>query len=85
MLVSTSIATAAGSVLVVTHVIPAPQGAATQNSAEKKKHREQLLALGTVQIMIGLAIFLFELAMIPHTDSLGMYSGTFVRAPLFVS
>ncbi|KAF1388593.1 hypothetical protein PFLUV_G00091900 [Perca fluviatilis] len=83
MSASTSIATAAGGVLVVTHVIPAPQGAATQNSAEKKKHREQLLALGTVQIMIGLAVFLFELAMIPDTYTLGMYSGAFVWAPLF--
>ncbi|XP_031167199.1 membrane-spanning 4-domains subfamily A member 18-like isoform X2 [Sander lucioperca] len=85
MSASTSIATAAGGMLVVTHVIPAPQGAATQNSAEKRNHRrrEQLLALGTVQIMIGVAVFLFELAMIPHTDSLGMYSGAFVWAPLF--
>ncbi|XP_031167201.2 membrane-spanning 4-domains subfamily A member 15-like isoform X2 [Sander lucioperca] len=33
--------------------------------------------------MIGVAVFLFELAMIPHTDSLGMYSGAFVWAPLF--
>ncbi|TDH11160.1 hypothetical protein EPR50_G00057780 [Perca flavescens] len=82
MSASTSITTEAGSVLVVTHVIPAPQGAATQNSAEKK-HREQLLALGTVQIMIGLAIFLFELAMIPHTYTLGIYSGAFIWAPLF--
>ncbi|TDH11162.1 hypothetical protein EPR50_G00057800 [Perca flavescens] len=83
MSASTSIATAAGGVLVVTHVIPAPQGAVTQNSAEKKKHREQLLALGTVQIMIGLAIFLFELAMFPHTYTLGIYSGAFIWAPLF--
>ncbi|XP_039662017.1 membrane-spanning 4-domains subfamily A member 15-like isoform X2 [Perca fluviatilis] len=83
MSASTSITTEAGGVLVVTHVIPAPQGAATQNSAEKKNHREQLLALGTVQIMIGLAVFLFELAMIPDTYTLGMYSGAFVWAPLF--
>ncbi|XP_039662011.1 membrane-spanning 4-domains subfamily A member 18-like [Perca fluviatilis] len=83
MSTSTSITTAAGGVLVVTHVIPAPQGAATQNSAEKKNHREQLLALGTVQIMIGLAVFLFELAMIPDTYTLGFNSGAFIWAPLF--
>ncbi|XP_049438643.1 uncharacterized protein LOC125892629 isoform X9 [Epinephelus fuscoguttatus] len=83
IMASSPVVTTGGSVVVVTHVIPAPQVAAAQNTARKNKlRRGHVVALGTAQIMIGLMVFLFELAMIPCTDTLGIVSGVFVWRPL---
>ncbi|XP_049438637.1 membrane-spanning 4-domains subfamily A member 15-like isoform X4 [Epinephelus fuscoguttatus] len=83
IMASSPVVTTAGSVVVVTRVIPAPQVAAAQNAARKNKlRRGHVVALGTAQIMIGLMVFLFELAMIPCTDTLGIVSGVFVWRPL---
>ncbi|XP_049902438.1 membrane-spanning 4-domains subfamily A member 4A-like isoform X2 [Epinephelus moara] len=83
IMASSPVVTTAGSVVVVTHVIPAPQVAAAQNAARKNKlRRGGVVALGTAQIMTGLMVFLFELTMIPCTDTLGIVSGVFVWGPL---
>ncbi|XP_078027493.1 membrane-spanning 4-domains subfamily A member 4A-like isoform X1 [Epinephelus lanceolatus] len=79
---SSPVVTTAGSVVVVTHVIPAPQVAAAQNAARNKLRRGHVVALGTAQIMTGLMVFLFELTMIPCADTLGIVSGIFVWGPL---
>ncbi|XP_033496693.2 uncharacterized protein LOC117265956 isoform X3 [Epinephelus lanceolatus] len=45
---SSPVVTTAGSVVVVTHVIPAPQVAAAQNAARNKLRRGHVVALGSV-------------------------------------
>uniref|UniRef100_A0A8D3CTZ7 Membrane-spanning 4-domains subfamily A member 4A-like n=1 Tax=Scophthalmus maximus TaxID=52904 RepID=A0A8D3CTZ7_SCOMX len=76
---SWSVSTTVDGVVVVTHVHPAPQGAGPRHGATLQKFsRSWPLVLGTVQIMVGLIILLFGIAMTVPTDSLGVFSGIFV-------
>ncbi|XP_040890264.1 membrane-spanning 4-domains subfamily A member 4D-like isoform X1 [Toxotes jaculatrix] len=81
---SSSVSTTVGGVMVVTHVHPAPQGAESQRYAGIQKFiKAWPLALGTVQIMIGVMVLLFGIAMVVSADTLGVYSGFFVWGALF--
>ncbi|XP_035486083.2 membrane-spanning 4-domains subfamily A member 4A-like isoform X2 [Scophthalmus maximus] len=76
---SWSVSTTVDGVVVVTHVHPAPQGAGPRHGATLQRFsRSWPLVLGTVQIMIGLIILLFGIAMTVYADSLGVFSGIFV-------
>ncbi|GLD57684.1 membrane-spanning 4-domains subfamily A member 15-like isoform X1 [Lates japonicus] len=62
-----------------THVHPAPQGATSQRPVGIQKFsRASPMALGTVQIMIGLMTLLFGIVLVAYPDTLGIYSGIFV-------
>nr|XP_033470432.1 membrane-spanning 4-domains subfamily A member 4A-like isoform X3 [Epinephelus lanceolatus] len=76
---------AAGSVVVVTHVHPLPQGLGHQHYVDTpgRFSKGRLLALGTVQIMIGLMVLLFGVAMAVNADTIGVFSGIFVWGALF--
>ncbi|KAM9310634.1 membrane-spanning 4-domains subfamily A member 8-like [Pholidichthys leucotaenia] len=80
---ATATATAGSGVYVVTHVVPAPQAAAPQTAPERSQfvHRKPA-ALGTVQIMIGIVVFLFGMVWIPN-PTLGAVSGIFVWGAAF--
>ncbi|XP_040890274.1 membrane-spanning 4-domains subfamily A member 4A-like isoform X2 [Toxotes jaculatrix] len=79
---SSSVTTTVGGVMVVTHVHPAPQGTERQHVGIQKFMKAWPLALGTVQIMIGLMVLLFGIAMVVNADTLGVYSGAFVWGAL---
>ncbi|XP_040890272.1 membrane-spanning 4-domains subfamily A member 4A-like isoform X8 [Toxotes jaculatrix] len=80
---SSSVSTTVGGVMVVTHVHPAPQGAESQRYAGIQKFiKAWPLALGTVQIVIGLMVLLFGIATAVNTITLGVYSGFFVWGAL---
>ncbi|XP_044030598.1 membrane-spanning 4-domains subfamily A member 4D-like isoform X2 [Siniperca chuatsi] len=80
---SSSLSTTAGSVVVVTHVHPVPQGAGHQLCVGTQKFSKgRPLVLGTVQIMIGLMVLLFGIAMAINADTLGVYSGIFMWGAL---
>ncbi|KAL7370821.1 hypothetical protein ABVT39_012051 [Epinephelus coioides] len=76
---------AAGSVVVVTHVHPLPQGLGHQHYVDTpgRFSKGRPLALGTVQIMIGLMVLLFGVAMAVNADTIGVFSGIFVWGALF--
>ncbi|XP_040890271.1 membrane-spanning 4-domains subfamily A member 4A-like isoform X7 [Toxotes jaculatrix] len=81
---SSTVSTTVGSVVVVTHVHPAPQGTERQHNVGIQKFMKAWpLALGTVQIMIGLMVLLFGIATVVNADTLGVYSGFFVWGALF--
>ncbi|XP_050923830.1 membrane-spanning 4-domains subfamily A member 4D [Lates calcarifer] len=80
---SSSVSTTVGGVVVVTHVHPTPQGAMPQLPVGIQKFsRASPMALGTVQIMIGLITLLFGIVMVIHADTLGDFSGVFVWGAL---
>ncbi|KAM9309286.1 membrane-spanning 4-domains subfamily A member 15-like [Pholidichthys leucotaenia] len=83
MLGSTSETVKVGGGYVVTHVIPDPQAAAPQAAPERNQfsHRRPE-ALGTVQIMIGIVVFLFGMVWIP-LPGVGAFSGIFVWGAAF--
>ncbi|XP_058488830.1 membrane-spanning 4-domains subfamily A member 4A-like [Solea solea] len=85
---SSTVSTTVGDMVVVTHVLPANTnvnaGENTQTLVGVQKFiKGQPLALGTVQIIIGLMIFLFGIAMTPRADTLGVVSGIFVWGAAF--
>ncbi|GAA6216888.1 uncharacterized protein LOC108874742 [Lates japonicus] len=81
---SSSVSTTMGGVVVVTHVHPAPQGAEPKRPVGIQKFvRGWPIALGTVQIMVGLLVLLFGIIMSIHADTLGVYSGIFIWGALF--
>ncbi|XP_047188408.1 membrane-spanning 4-domains subfamily A member 4A-like isoform X1 [Scophthalmus maximus] len=81
---SSSVSTTVDGVVVVTHVHPAPQGAGPQHGTTLQRFsRSQPLVLGTVQIMIGLIILLFGIAMTVYADSRGVFSVIFVWGAAF--
>lgn len=82
---SSSASGPAGGVVVVTQVIPSqtqctPQQMCVGTQAFIKAHP---LAVGTVQIMIGLMVLLFGIVMAIGANSLGVYSGIFAWGALF--
>ncbi|XP_028302175.1 membrane-spanning 4-domains subfamily A member 18-like isoform X2 [Gouania willdenowi] len=87
---SSSVSTTAGNVVVVTHVHPASQQVQGNNNGNcvsyLRFNKVWPMALGTVQIMIGVMILLFGIASLFYGPSLGVYSGIFVwGAALYVS
>ncbi|KAM9309145.1 membrane-spanning 4-domains subfamily A member 3-like [Pholidichthys leucotaenia] len=83
---STSATVKVGGGYVVTHVNPDPQAAAPQAAPERNQfsHRRPE-AFGTVQIMIGIEVFLFGMVWIP-LPGVGALSGIFVwGAVLFIT
>ncbi|XP_026172598.1 membrane-spanning 4-domains subfamily A member 15-like isoform X2 [Mastacembelus armatus] len=83
MSASSSVETAAGSITVVTHVIHGPQGAALQHPPDKKQLSQvRLVAFGTVQIMIGLIIFLFGTVLFHRAPTTQGHTGVFVWGAL---
>ncbi|GAA6216893.1 membrane-spanning 4-domains subfamily A member 15-like [Lates japonicus] len=75
---SSSLSTMVGGVVVVTHVHPAPRGAAHKRPVGIQKFiKAQPTALGTVQIMIGLMALMFGIVMVVQPDTMGVYSGIF--------
>ncbi|GLD68710.1 membrane-spanning 4-domains subfamily A member 15-like protein [Lates japonicus] len=78
---------AVGGVVVVTHVIPAPQAAAPQNSPQENKISwVQLVGLGTVQIVVGLMVFVLGIIKIRCGYTLEFQSGAFVwEAACFIT
>ncbi|XP_018518802.1 membrane-spanning 4-domains subfamily A member 12-like [Lates calcarifer] len=75
---SSSLSTTVGGVVVVTHVHPAPQGAVPKHPVGIQKFsRASPMALGTVQIMIGLMTLLFGIVMVVQPKTGGVYSGIF--------
>ncbi|KAM9309857.1 membrane-spanning 4-domains subfamily A member 15-like [Pholidichthys leucotaenia] len=83
---ATATATTDSSMYVVTHVVPPPQAAAPQIAPERSQFvSKQLAALGTVQIMIGIVVFLFGMVWIPN-PTLGAVLGVFVwGAAVFIT
>ncbi|XP_040890267.1 membrane-spanning 4-domains subfamily A member 4D-like isoform X5 [Toxotes jaculatrix] len=80
---SSSVSTTVGGVMVVTHVHPAPQGAESQRYVGIQKFTKAWpLALGTVQIMIGLMVLLFGIVSAITAHTLGVYSNIFVWGAL---
>ncbi|XP_040890266.1 membrane-spanning 4-domains subfamily A member 4D-like isoform X3 [Toxotes jaculatrix] len=80
---SSTVSTTVGSVVVVTHVHPAPQGTERQHNVGIQKFMKAWpLALGTVQIMIGLMVLLFGIVSAIRANTLGVYSGAFVWGAL---
>ncbi|XP_018544848.1 membrane-spanning 4-domains subfamily A member 15 [Lates calcarifer] len=80
---SSSVSTTVGGVVVVTHVHPTPQGAMPQLPVGIQKFsRASPMALGTVQIMIGLMTLLFGIVFMAHADTVGVYSGIFIWGAL---
>ncbi|KAM9309168.1 membrane-spanning 4-domains subfamily A member 15-like [Pholidichthys leucotaenia] len=77
------IPTAGSGMYGVTHVVPAPQAAAPQTGAGRKQflHRRPE-AIGTVQIMIGIVVFIFGMVWIPY-PGVGAFSGIFVWGAAF--
>ncbi|KAF0034422.1 hypothetical protein F2P81_012180 [Scophthalmus maximus] len=81
---SLSVSTTVDGVVVVTHVHPAPQGAGHQHCATLQKFsKSRPVVLGTVQIMIGLIILLFGIAMAFGADTVGVFTGIFVWGAAF--
>ncbi|KAG7494200.1 membrane-spanning 4-domains subfamily A member 4A-like [Solea senegalensis] len=83
---SSTVSTTVGNMVVVTHVLPANANAAenTQQLVGVQKFiKGRPQALGTIQIIIGLMILLFGIAMTPEADTLGIYSGIFVWGAAF--
>ncbi|XP_070758824.1 membrane-spanning 4-domains subfamily A member 4A-like [Enoplosus armatus] len=79
-----SSSTTARNVVVVTHVYPVPEGAGHQPCVGIQKFSKgRPLVLGTVQIMVGLMVLLFGIAMAINAYTLGIYSGIFVWGALF--
>ncbi|GLD58150.1 membrane-spanning 4-domains subfamily A member 15-like isoform X1 [Lates japonicus] len=80
---SSTVSTTVGGVVVVTHVHPAPQGAAPQHLVGIQKFTKgRPMALGTIQIMIGLITLLFGIVMAINADTLGVFSGFFIWGAL---
>lgn len=77
---SSSVSASAGGVLVVTQVYnPQPQCTPQQICVGTQAFiRAHPLAVGTVQIMIGVMVFLFGIVMAIGADSFGVFSGIFV-------
>uniref|UniRef100_A0A4W6DYE1 Uncharacterized protein n=1 Tax=Lates calcarifer TaxID=8187 RepID=A0A4W6DYE1_LATCA len=83
---SSSVSTTVGGVVVVTHVYPAPRGAAHKRPVGIQKFiKAQPTALGTVQIMIGLMALMFGIVMVVQPDTMGVYSGIFAWGAVIVS
>ncbi|KAM9310452.1 membrane-spanning 4-domains subfamily A member 3-like isoform 1-T1 [Pholidichthys leucotaenia] len=83
MLGSTSETVKVGGRYIVTHVNPDPQAAAPQAAPERNQFsRRRPEALGTVQIMIGIVVFLLGMVWIP-LPGVGAFSGIFVWGAAF--
>ncbi|XP_018518790.1 membrane-spanning 4-domains subfamily A member 4D [Lates calcarifer] len=81
---SSSVSTTVGGVVVVTHVHPASQGSVPQHPVGIQKFTKgRPMALGSVQIMVGLMTLLFGIVMAIDANTLGVYSGFFVWGALF--
>ncbi|XP_074525183.1 membrane-spanning 4-domains subfamily A member 4A-like [Halichoeres trimaculatus] len=78
--VSGSASTSTGGVLVLTQVIPSQPHCSPQRACVGTQSfiRGHPLAVGTVQIMIGVMALLFGIVMAIGADSLGVFSGIFV-------
>ncbi|KAM9309094.1 membrane-spanning 4-domains subfamily A member 3-like [Pholidichthys leucotaenia] len=80
---STSANVKDGGGYVVTHMIPDPQAATPQAAPERNQFfRRRPEVFGTVQIMIGIVVFLFGMVWIP-LPSVGAFSGIFVWGAAF--
>ncbi|KAG7493961.1 membrane-spanning 4-domains subfamily A member 8-like [Solea senegalensis] len=83
---SSTVSTAVGDMVVVTHVLPANATAADniqQLVGVRKFIACRPQALGTVQILVGIIMFLFGLAMTPRVDAIGVITGIFVWGAAF--
>ncbi|XP_029929058.1 membrane-spanning 4-domains subfamily A member 8-like [Myripristis murdjan] len=85
LIMSASVASSSlAGVTVITQVYPAAPGAqggpplGPQGATQRR-----LLALGTVQIMIGLLVLLFGIGMVILPNSIAVYSGIFVWGAVF--
>ncbi|KAM9310508.1 membrane-spanning 4-domains subfamily A member 8-like [Pholidichthys leucotaenia] len=80
---TSAIPTAGSGMHVVTYVVPAPQAAAPQTGPGRNQfsHRRPE-AIGTVQIMIGIVVFIFGMVWIP-CPGVGAFSGIFVWGAAF--
>ncbi|XP_034442427.1 membrane-spanning 4-domains subfamily A member 4A-like isoform X1 [Hippoglossus hippoglossus] len=84
---SSSMYTTAEGVLVVTHVHPfphgAPQGAGLPHCVGVQKFsKNHPTVLGTIQIMVGLIVLLFGIAMAIPADTIAAFSGLWVWGTL---
>ncbi|XP_058486996.1 membrane-spanning 4-domains subfamily A member 4A-like [Solea solea] len=85
---SSTVSTTVGNMVVVTHIHPANANANAAENTQKLVGVQKFIkgrpqALGTVQIIIGLMILLFGIAMTPDADTMGIYSGIFVWGAAF--
>ncbi|XP_058486640.1 membrane-spanning 4-domains subfamily A member 4A-like [Solea solea] len=83
---SSTVSTTVGDMVVVTHVLPA--NATTADNTQQLVGVRKFIAcrpqaLGTVQILIGVMILLFGLAMTPLADAIGVITGIFVWGAAF--
>lgn len=81
---SSSVPSNVGNFLVVTHVVPSTPSAHEQPLSQRSLtfRKGQPKALGVVQIMIGVVMLTFGLAMVFYHLSLGVLSGIFVWGSL---
>nr|XP_043879432.1 membrane-spanning 4-domains subfamily A member 15-like [Solea senegalensis] len=76
---SSTVSTTVGDMCVVTHV-----NTEQQNSVGVRRFiKGQPQALGTVQIIIGVMVFLIGITMAPDGDTMGIHSGAFVWGSAF--
>ncbi|GLD55604.1 membrane-spanning 4-domains subfamily A member 12-like isoform X1, partial [Lates japonicus] len=80
---SSSVSSTTGGVVVVTHVHPTPQDGEPQRPVGIQKFsRTSPMALGTIQIIIGLMTLLFGIVMVIDRNTVAIFTGIFVWGAL---